>query len=95
MNLFPAIGRFFLNLGALIVRGLRSARVRGLTDAVVERALAYVRTAADRTVDNAERREWAVQMLIARLHIPESVARVAVEIAVQIYKEERATADEG
>lgn len=89
MNLFAPFGRFVVRFGALLTKALKSAIVRGLTDAVVREALARVRRAADLFVTDAERREWAVRTLMAELHLRESVARLAVELAVQVYKQER------
>lgn len=88
MNPFPAIGRFLLRFGALIGRAFTSAHARGFTDALIQRALPLVRDAADRFVDNAARREWVVQALVKK-GVPESLARLAVELAVQLYKDER------
>ena len=48
-------------------------------------ALAFVREAAARYTDNAQRREWVVQQLQAR-GVPESIARLAVELAVRLFK---------
>jgi hypothetical protein len=39
--------------------------------------------------DNATKREWAVAALIAA-KVPESIARLAVELAVQVFKKKLA-----
>ena len=52
---------------------------------------------AVRAVDNAEhtfganhdRREWAVQFLMAHLHTPEYVSRLLVELAITFVKSQR------
>lgn len=87
--MFGFLGRLFTGIGKLVARAFQSSVGRGLTDAVMDAALAYVRAAAGRFTDNAERREWAVDMLARKLHIPESLARVAIELAVQAWKAER------
>ena len=90
MNPFPAIGRFLLRIGSLIGRAVTSAAVRGLKDKLVTKALLFVRQAAANFPDNMERREWVVALLV-REGVPESLARLAVELAVQLYKDERQT----
>lgn len=84
--------RLFGGLGRLIGKALQSAFVRGLSDTVVSAALGYVRTAASQLPDNDARREWVVQQLVRHLKIPESIARIAVELAVRLYKDEIAEA---
>lgn len=49
-------------------------------------AMPLVEEAGTKFLDNTQRREWAVQQLMSRLHIPESLARAAVEAAVLIAK---------
>ena len=88
MNVFGVIGRMFSALGHAAMAALRSAEVRGLTAAVLATALQVAREAAAQVVDSAERREWAVQKLISRTRVPESIARLAVELAVQRLKAE-------
>lgn len=92
MNVLALLGRLLLRLGPLILKGLKVAHRSGLTDIVAQHALKYVRLAADQFADNEDAREWAVQQLIENLHVSESVARIAVEIAVQVYKDERRAA---
>ena len=86
------MANWFVNVFQFLSKGLkgafRIAQERGLTDEIVGIALRFVRVAADRYVDNAAKREWVVKVLVAR-GIPESVARIAVELAVQVYKKER------
>ena len=57
-------------------------------DETIKMALDWVRIAADKELDNAQRREAVVTLLTAR-GIPESLARLATELAVQILKSER------
>ena len=89
MNVFKAIGRFFTGVGALIVKAMNFAQERGLDDALVAHAMWLVREAAGRYIDNAERNQWAVNELRRNLRaIPESVAKLAIELAVQAVKAE-------
>lgn len=82
MNSLLAI---FRALGRLIARALSFAESRGLTDALVQSALKLVGE-ADVTLDgNASKREWVVLQLVSR-GVPESIARLAVELAVALYK---------
>jgi hypothetical protein len=76
---------FFKSIGSIIVRAFHSAAARGLTDAIVSQALDLVKTAAQGVLDNAGKREWVVAALVAK-GIPESIARLAVELAVQEFK---------
>lgn len=80
LDIFKAIGR-------AVKRALTFAQASGLTDALVQLALTFVTQAAQSFVDNAAKREWVVAQLVAR-HVPESIARLAVELAVQLYKKE-------
>lgn len=50
--------------------------------------IALVKEAAVKFVDNAAKREWVVQELVTKLHIPESIARVIVEAALHKVKDE-------
>lgn len=49
-------------------------------------AINLVKHASIKFMDNAARREWVVKELINTLHIKESIARIAVEIALQTLK---------
>ncbi len=87
MSVFSAIGGFFKKVGGFIGKALVSAGAAGLTDEVVQLALVWVRVAATKFTDNAEKREYVVQILIAK-HVPEAVARLAVELAYAFFKKE-------
>lgn len=82
---------FLLNwvkkFGGFIKKAFLAADGKGLTDKLVKDALTFVKVAAVKFADNAEKREWAVKALVSR-GIPESLARLAVELAVQILKRE-------
>lgn len=71
----------------LVKRAFGYAKDNGLTDDLVELALKWVRVAAKQTVENPEKRELVVKILIGR-GVPESVARIATELAYQLYKKE-------
>ena len=80
MNVFG----FFAGLAK---RAFGFAKANGLNDDLVKLALKWVRIASEKTVDNAEKREWCVEILKAK-GIPESVARIAIELGFQLYKAE-------
>jgi len=84
MSFFSKIGEFF---GGLIKKAFNVATSSGLTDELVAKALVWVKAAAVKFVDNAAKREWAVAQLV-KAKIPESIARLAVELAVQLFKKE-------
>lgn len=86
MNPLNAIGRLFVGLGKLIAKAFKRAQENGLTEKVVETAEFYARQAAQQFVDKAERREWVVRQLMVHLGLPESIARLACEVAVQLLK---------
>ena len=75
------------HFGTLIKGGLEYAHQRGLDDKAVDLAIRWARIAAEKFVDHADRREFVVKMLTMR-GMKESVARLAVEIAVQLIKSE-------
>ena len=80
---------FFKALGRLAKRAFSVAQERGLTDDLIQMALGFVSQAAGELTDNDARREWVVQQLVQR-GIPESIARLAVELAVQLFKKQTA-----
>lgn len=87
MNIFGSIGGFFKRLGSFLFKGMTYAIEKGLTDELVKLALGFVREAADKLVNNTEKREYIVRELMNR-GVPESLSRLAVELAVMIYKKE-------
>jgi hypothetical protein len=70
---------------SLIALAIKSAGARGLDDALVAVALDLAKAAAAQFESNVLRRDWVVAQLTAR-GIPESIARLAVELAVQAIK---------
>lgn len=87
MSFFGSIGSFFKKLGVLIGEAFVAAGAKGLTDEWVKEALSLVKVAATMFVDNASKREWVVAALVSR-GVPESVARLALELSVQLFKKE-------
>lgn len=87
MSVFGSIGNFFKKVGSLIGKALVSAGAAGLTEDVVQLALVWVRVAATKFTDNAQRREYVVSILVAK-HVPEYIARLAVELAYAFFKKE-------
>ena len=87
--MFGKIGSFFKGIGKLLGKAFHIAQSLGLDDDLIRLALPYVRQADKKFVDNAERREWCVNVLKA-MKVPEMVARIAVEFAYGLYKKEKA-----
>lgn len=54
----------------------------------LEQAVLLVKTAADKYTDNQQRREWVAMELVSVCHLPESVARLLTELAVNLVKHE-------
>lgn len=93
MNLVKAITDFAKHLGSVVLSALGHATLGGLTDSVVNAAVGYVKeavTAENSVLNNKEKREFVVQKLIGVFHLPESIANLAVELAVQAVKAEAA-----
>lgn len=87
MNIFKVLGRVFVGIGKGILRGLRFAEARGLTDDLVDLALTYVLKAQVQFDDNEDRRDWVVGEL-QKHHVPENIARGALFLAVELYKKQ-------
>ena len=71
----------------LAKKALEVAKSDGFRDELIHMALPYVRKANERFVDNNEKREWVVGALVAK-KVPESFARLAVELAYRLYRKE-------
>lgn len=87
MSFFGSIGDFFKKVGTLFVKAFKAAADNGLTDKIIQIALVYVEEAASKFTDSTEKREYVVALLVSK-GIPESIARLAVELAVQLFKSE-------
>ncbi len=79
---------FLKSLGRFFKRAFQVAESRGLTDDLIARALTLVKDAQVRFADNTQRREWVIAALMAA-GVKESIARLAVELAVQVFKGEQ------
>lgn len=80
---------FLSRFVSLLKRALNAAVESGLTDEVVHTAYQWAKVAANKFVDNAEKREFVVRMLVAK-GVPESLARLATELGVRLLKAELA-----
>lgn len=86
---FKAFFGFFVSL---VQKAFEAAKANGLTDQIVSRALTLAREALVTYADSAERRDYVVKALTSGpVPVPESIARMAVEAAVQLLKRELAT----
>ncbi len=89
MNIVAAIGKFFSKFGKVIWGALEQAGIKGLSDELVDVAKAWVKVAAQQQLDNTQKREFVVKAVAAKFPaIPESIIRLAVELAVQAVKKE-------
>lgn len=77
----------FRSLGRLLSKAFNIVKASGLTDELIDIALKYVRIAATKVADDSAKREWVVEAIKSR-GIPGSIARIAVELAYQLYKRE-------
>lgn len=81
------IGSFFKKIATYIGRAVHVVQ-QVVPEELQAAAVEYVREATTRFIDNLERREAVVKQLQERFHVSESVARLTVELAVQIVKKE-------
>lgn len=88
MGIVNSVKGFFSGLGKLLHKALTSAFVDGLTDEVIHAAYEYAKVAANKLVDNTEKREFVVKLLVAKFGVGENIARIAVELGVRLMKEE-------
>ncbi len=89
MNLFSVLGKFFSKFGKTIWSALEQAGIKGLTDELVDVAKQWVKVAAEQQMDNKQKREFVVKAVASKFpSIPESIIRLAVELAVQAVKKE-------
>ena len=64
-----------------------------VTDEAIELAVSWVKVAKTTLTDNESRRALVMKVLMTRLGLSENVARLIVEIAVGIVKQEDSTED--
>lgn len=93
MSIIAKIRQFFgAHKQEIITVGLAYAESRGLTPEVAALALKWVKVAETTWQSNTDRRNWVVDVLVRKSGLSESVARTAVEIAVQALQAEAAKA---
>lgn len=78
MDFLKSVGHIFQNIFTIIKKVV--------PEPVLELAIAKAQEAATKFVDNADRRAWAIGELMKVPGVSESVARLAVELAVQHIK---------
>ena len=79
---------FFKPFASLLKKAFNLAVEVGVTDDLIDLALKWARVAETKFVDNEKKRDFVVKMLVTKTGIPESVARLAVELAVRLLKKE-------
>lgn len=87
MSFKSALGGFFSKVGSLVKAALGQAVANGLTDDILNLAKEWVKVAAGKAISDAQKREFVVQILTNK-GVPESIARIAVELAYQLLKKE-------
>ena len=75
-----------MNACALVSR-IRKSLPPEIRDAAVEIVVSLAAGRYPELVTGEQRREYAVRTLMQRFGLHESVARLAVELAVQVYKD--------
>lgn len=93
MSFLNSLKNLLEHIGSAIVSALGYATTRGLSDAVINAAVGFVKeavTAENSVLNNKEKRAYVVDKLIGVFHLPESIANLAVELAVQAVKAEAA-----
>lgn len=88
MNPFRALGTLFSGFGKLVSKAFNLAVEVGVTDDLIDLALKWARVAEGKFVDNDKKRDFVIKMLVTKMGVPESVARLSVELAVRLLKRE-------
>ncbi len=88
MSFLSIFKTLFSHVGKAIVQALGFATTHGLTDAVLDAAIEFVKQAATTVLNNDEKRQYVVERLSTRFNIPTSIAGLATELAVQAAKAE-------
>jgi hypothetical protein len=83
-----ALKDVFLSLVGWLRRALSAAAANGLTDQLVREAYWLAKEAASQALENESARAFVLAKLREK-GVPESIARTALELAVQILKRER------
>ena len=87
MSFFSKVGGYLSQFVGLVKKAFVAAASNGLTDKLIADTLVLVKAAALKYVDSADRRNYVIGQLVKR-GVPESIARLAVELAVQLFKKE-------
>lgn len=91
MEFLKVLKSFVTHLGSAVLQALGHATARGLSDAVLNSAIGFVKdaaTAEGSVLNNVEKKNYVAKKLVVLFHLPESVANLAVELAVQAVKAE-------
>lgn len=89
MSFWSKVGNLFKQLGTTIAEALGQASIKGLTEEVVSVAKEWVKAAANKELDNNQKRDFVIAVLKKRFPLlPESIIRLAIELAVQAMKKE-------
>ncbi len=86
MSIFGNMFGWLKPLGGFLKKAIGFVE-KYVTDETIELAVGWVKVAEHTITDNDARREFVIKMLVGR-GIPEHLARLAVELAVGIYKKE-------
>ena len=74
----------------LLKKAFNLAVEAGVTDDLIDLALKWAKVAESKFSDNAKKREFVIKMIVAKTGVPESVARIALELAIRLMKKELA-----
>lgn len=88
--MFGKIAEFFKGLGHLLAKALGIVKDH-ITEEQLAHAIALVKEAEAKFLDNALRREFVIKALMA-IGLSENYARMAVELALSLVKKEAADA---
>ena len=77
---------FVRKVGDILKRALGIVE-KVVPEAVLEAAETLAKEAITKFVDNDKRRDWVTDQLVSRFGISLSIARLAVELAVQMIKD--------
>lgn len=87
MSFLSKISGFFKGFFGKLAGLIKLAKANGLTEEVVVLAEQWVKVAATKVISDGAKREFVVGVLISK-GVPESIARLAVELAYQALKDE-------
>ena len=85
MSIKSTLGKVFGKIVGLVKQAWNIAEKIGVNDELMAFALKWIKVADTKYVDNTKRREFVVALLVKK-GISESISRLIVEMAFQIYK---------